>query len=213
VPGLAVHVVCREQPLAHRSQHPHPCPDIPKYVLSLCLCSCSQLSQADEGQRQHYNDGYFQSPYDPFLTPTPNPYTQHPVSPPPDHYSILSPPTHYAATPDPYAARPGPSPHPPPTHYVPSPPPPPPFQYPPQAPPPPQTHSYAQNYGPSYEEEQGDHDPGDIPLLRREPSVSSYVNVDLPIPGAFEDHPGSNIRYGRIPQRIPRRYKTLKKVE
>ncbi|KZP09106.1 glycosyltransferase family 2 protein [Athelia psychrophila] len=33
------------------------------------------------------------------------------------------------------------------------------------------------------------------------------------VPGAYEDESENNIRYGRIPQRVPRRYKTIKKVE
>ncbi|KAG6853465.1 Chitin synthase 4 [Blastosporella zonata] len=35
----------------------------------------------------------------------------------------------------------------------------------------------------------------------------------MPIPGAYDEDDANNIRYGRIPQRIPRRYKTIKKVE
>ncbi|KAJ8691954.1 Chitin synthase 4 [Pleurotus ostreatus] len=42
----------------------------------------------------------------------------------------------------------------------------------------------------------------------------------MPVPGAYGDDPltsddrsENNIRYGRIPQRVPRRYKTIKKVE
>lgn len=61
-------------------------------------------------------------------------------------------------------------------------------------------------------------DTGDIPLLRRDPSYTSGVN--MPVPGAYGDDPltsddrsENNIRYGRIPQRVPRRYKTIKKVE
>lgn len=52
-------------------------------------------------------------------------------------------------------------------------------------------------------------DTGDIPLLRRDPSQAS--GYDMPIPGGYDED--VNIRYGRIPQRIPRRYKTIKKVE
>jgi chitin synthase len=40
------------------------------------------------------------------------------------------------------------------------------------------------------------------------------------MPGSFEDEEddaqdemSTNIRYGRIPQRVPRRYKTIKKFE
>lgn len=56
-----------------------------------------------------------------------------------------------------------------------------------------------------------DEDTGDIPLLRRD-------NPPLPMPGEYDasvadDKSESNIRYGRIPQRVPRRYKTIKKVE
>ena len=65
-----------------------------------------------------------------------------------------------------------------------------------------------------------DMDTGDMPLLRRDPSsVSSLRRV----PGGYEDdgdgaatpdnQSENNIRYGRIPQRVPRRYKTIKKVE
>ncbi|TFY60330.1 hypothetical protein EVJ58_g5214 [Rhodofomes roseus] len=56
-------------------------------------------------------------------------------------------------------------------------------------------------------------DGGDYPLLRRDTGHSS----NLPIPGDYQavaaDEEESNIRYGRIPQRVPRRYKTIKKVE
>lgn len=87
----------------------------------------------------------------------------------------------------------------------------------------------------------GDED-GDIPLLRRDSRGSGmgiripdhnptggefagglggeFINVDAPIPGAYngdwndgDGGDGNNIRYGRIPQRVPRRYKTIKKVE
>lgn len=64
--------------------------------------------------------------------------------------------------------------------------------------------------------EQDMHDTGDIPLLQRDPSRSSY---NMPMPGKYEgegnedDAPEINIRYGRIPQRVPRRYKTIKRVE
>lgn len=65
-----------------------------------------------------------------------------------------------------------------------------------------------------------DIDTGDIPLLRRDPSsVSSIPHL----PGGYDDgdmaaggddaRSENNIRYGRIPQRVPRRYKTTKKVE
>lgn len=63
-------------------------------------------------------------------------------------------------------------------------------------------------------------DTGDMPLLRRDPSSTSSIPHP---PGAYEDdgeggmggdeRSENNIRYGRIPQRVPRRYKTIKKIE
>ncbi|KAI0051502.1 glycosyltransferase family 2 protein [Auriscalpium vulgare] len=35
----------------------------------------------------------------------------------------------------------------------------------------------------------------------------------MPIPGGYNDEGENNIRYGSIPQRVPRRFKTIKKVE
>ncbi|TDL18313.1 glycosyltransferase family 2 protein [Rickenella mellea] len=65
-----------------------------------------------------------------------------------------------------------------------------------------------------------DDDIGDMPLLRRGVSAQS---IPPHVPGAydgttaadhsFEQEEETNIRYGRIPQRVPRRYKTIKKVE
>ena len=65
-------------------------------------------------------------------------------------------------------------------------------------------------------------DTGDIPLLRRDGptggSMGMGMGMGMPIPGEYDpvesdDRSESNIRYGRIPQRVPRRYKTIKKVE
>ncbi|KAI0369434.1 glycosyltransferase family 2 protein [Pilatotrama ljubarskyi] len=58
-------------------------------------------------------------------------------------------------------------------------------------------------------------DTGDIPLLRRDGPTGVGPT---PMPGEYEpvdsdDRSENNIRYGRIPQRVPRRYKTIKKVE
>jgi chitin synthase len=59
-----------------------------------------------------------------------------------------------------------------------------------------------------------------MPLLRRDPSSISSIRR---VPGGYEDdgdgaatpdnQSENNIRYGRIPQRVPRRYKTIKKIE
>lgn len=69
----------------------------------------------------------------------------------------------------------------------------------------------------NYNEPQDD-DMGDIPLLRRDNSAGS--NMLMPVPGSYEQADANddamsenNIRYGEIPRRVPRRYKTIKKVE
>ncbi|KAG8214804.1 glycosyltransferase family 2 protein [Butyriboletus roseoflavus] len=67
----------------------------------------------------------------------------------------------------------------------------------------------------SYTGHEDEIDTGDMPLLQR---GSPYSHTTMPggfenVPGAEDAQPETNIRYGRIPQRVPRRYKTLKKVE
>jgi len=41
--------------------------------------------------------------------------------------------------------------------------------------------------------------------------------MSMHMPGQYnaqlDEDAGNNIRYGRIPQRVPRRYKTLKRIE
>lgn len=60
---------------------------------------------------------------------------------------------------------------------------------------------------------------GDLPLLRA-PSGRSQESFSMNnMPGRYDgtnpadEDANNNIRYGRIPQRVPRRYKTLKRVE
>ena len=55
----------------------------------------------------------------------------------------------------------------------------------------------------------------DEPLLNRRGSRDSAMpgGFDPALLGGPIDDDASNIRYGRIPQRVPRRYKTIKKVE
>jgi chitin synthase len=72
----------------------------------------------------------------------------------------------------------------------------------------------------AHDEDGGDDLEGDIPLLRRDGSHGSgYSMPRANVPGAYDDpvtpdnRSENNIRYGRIPQRVPRRYKTVKKVE
>ena len=83
----------------------------------------------------------------------------------------------------------------------------------------PTAHSSSTTIGqrPSYELHDDGDDPGDMPLLRRDGSRVS--NYSMPhVPGGYDEpvsdnRSETNIRYGRIPQRVPRRYKTIKKVE
>ncbi|KAJ7772078.1 glycosyltransferase family 2 protein [Mycena maculata] len=172
---------------------------------------------------------------DPFSTPQSqlqDPYAIHYASSPP-------PGVHFASTPpppiqyDPYggahygAASPPPvNPYPPMDLHAPihSPPPQGTHDYlatPFQAPPPsstPLSAAYARNAysladdGPV---EPGEDEHGDMPLLRRD--GSSHSGFNMPVPGDYiPEEDGSinnNIRYGRIPQRVPRRYKTIKRVE
>ncbi|THH18657.1 hypothetical protein EW146_g2370 [Bondarzewia mesenterica] len=64
--------------------------------------------------------------------------------------------------------------------------------------------------------ENGLGDAGDLPLLRA-PSQRSAVSLDPSFPGGFaeptDEEQDTNIWYGRIPQRVPRRYKIIKRVE
>jgi len=69
-----------------------------------------------------------------------------------------------------------------------------------------------------HDDNNNDMDAGDMPLLRRDPSSMSSMpqfpgGYDGDEAGGSDDRSENNIRYGRIPQRVPRRYKTIKKVE
>ena len=103
----------------------------------------------------------------------------------------------------------------------------------------PRTSIYNHSQGGGYEvhdddAERDSQDTGDIPLLRRDEGArfaGRLSSLSAPMPGAYEDNgtsanpmqnpyeedeegnQGTHIRYGRIPQRVPRRYKTLKRVE
>ncbi|KAF4580727.1 Chitin synthase, class 1 [Pleurotus pulmonarius] len=191
---------------------------------------------ADEAQRGRYNDGYNPNPSPYTLTTTPNPYERYDAPYTlPDPFAnptyTTPPPTQpggYHSPPpqlDPYGAPLHPQSPPPNTYGAPSHPhsPPPsmqpeyaPFSHPP--PPPALPPAQPQRYELHDDHEDGGLDTGDIPLLRRDPSYNSGMN--MPVPGAYGDDPltsddrsENNIRYGRIPQRVPRRYKTIKKVE
>jgi chitin synthase len=126
-----------------------------------------------------------------------------------------------------------------PLHTISPPPPPPPFHLQPQQqqqpyhtftpdqsfsaadlnlPPPPLSNQTSTTLFQPYEDpDQEVEDMGDLPLLRAPSgrSQESFVNI----PGRYDSIPpadddaNNNIRYGRIPQRVPRRNKTLKRVE
>ncbi|KAH8109773.1 glycosyltransferase family 2 protein [Phellopilus nigrolimitatus] len=175
----------------------------------------SYLPEADEAQRaQQYNyasHAYQHDPNHPGLAATPNPYQNAPYGQGhlPDPFSTPNP-TGYPLSPPPILRSP-----PPPVD---------PFN--PYHSPPPQHTGYlnpgmeAQALRPtsshysSYDapEPISNDDFGDIPLLRRD------SGSQMEFPGGFTDNPEGdqeedNIRYGRIPQRVPRRYKTMKRVE
>ncbi|KAJ7655402.1 chitin synthase-domain-containing protein [Mycena rosella] len=189
--------------------------------------------QQQEGQPAHYGNDpfatpqsqYEQDPYAAHYASSPPPGTHFTGTPPPaaplqydpyagaHHYGAASPPPQGQYPPvDPYG---GPIHSPPPqgTHdYLATP-----FQ-PPQPSSTPLSAAYARNAysladdGPV---EHAEDEHGDMPLLRRDPS--SHSGFNMPVPGDYiPEEDGSinnNIRYGRIPQRVPRRYKTIKRVE
>ncbi len=142
----------------------------------------------------------------PYSSPMPAPPTPHPPSPPPQGYQTSlhpgSPPLMHPGSPS--LMHPV---SPPPMHQVsPSP-----QIYPSPTPSPYEPHG--QGFDPQEEDMQ---DTGDMPLLRR-PSGGVH-SPPMPMPGEYDpptsdDRSESNIRYGRIPQRVPRRFKTIKKVE
>jgi hypothetical protein len=199
------------------------------------------VHQPDEGQQGHYNDGY--SPYpptthydqpnyasDPFSTP--HDYQSHPQHA--QDYQPNYPPVGHDPFNPPYRQSPSPS-HPDPystSSYSIS-----------QPPPPPQLYQQQQPHGsftadqslstsdltvpplPSlsnqtsttafqpYEDDHGLDDMGDLPLLRA-PSGRSQESLSMNMPGQYgAPLDESGIRYGRIPQRVPRRHKTLKRIE
>ncbi|KAF4621803.1 hypothetical protein D9613_012089 [Agrocybe pediades] len=161
---------------------------------------------------QHYGPGQGAHLADPFEPPR-SPFT----SPPPPQQHPLYPPQqveqgHAAYRPPTAPAHPL---SPPPTSMM--------------VPPPPSQGGFA-TPGPSitpgslypsgydlHDDVNNDMDAGDMPLLRRDPSSMSSMPQ---FPGSYDADGGAddnrsenNIRYGRIPQRVPRRYKTIKKVE
>ena len=118
----------------------------------------------------------------------------------------------------------------------PPPPPPPPFQsqpqqqhvaYPPgpsystanlHVPPPPPLSNQTSTtlFNPYHDQDNELGDEGDLPLLRA-PSARSQESLSMHMPGQYisqlDEDAGNNIRFGRIPQRVPHRYKTLKRIE
>ncbi|KAG1735652.1 glycosyltransferase family 2 protein [Suillus occidentalis] len=182
----------------------------------------SRYHDADEAQRGHYNDGYnphHQTPnpygeqlYDPYDSNNYNPQFEHQPYDPNQQYHL----------PDPFLTPQIQSTPFPPSqsqdlrHQQEQPPPQIPADYltpharfssfdNSQPAPRPQSH-----FGQDYEMVERD-DLGDMPLLRPN---GSYATA--PMPGSYldtDDRSETNIRYGHIPQRVPRRYKTIKKVE
>lgn len=178
-------------------------------------------SEADEAQHRHYNDGQFVNPYDhydPFNPPLQNSYPGPPPALPPQQPAYYVPPPPpppppvnpfsggvpaYTVSPSP-GILPGLSPSPAAgLSYPPLP------QSPETRPASGASHSVRYRLAPPsvYEpQEEQDQDEGDLPLLAR-PGPKEDISGD------GGDGEESNVRYGRIPQRVPRRYKTLKRVE
>ena len=192
--------------------------------------------EIDEAQHRHYNDGFTPNPYenygDPFNPyPPPQPPPPPPLPPQQQSYHVAFESSYSPPQPPMLPYQPGP----------PLPPPGPPPQGAYTSPSPDRPASAAQyrqsmydftednngggrepqrNYERyNYDQEQDAvGDAGEIPLLRH---PSSQPSLRGRVPGAFDDSDStavasetdSNVRYGRIPQRMPRRYKTLKKVE
>ncbi|KDQ51532.1 glycosyltransferase family 2 protein [Jaapia argillacea MUCL 33604] len=195
--------------------------------------------EADEGQRGRYNDGY--NPYP--SNPNPyddhaftNPYAPQQAQPLPDPFANPSTPPHptlYNAH-DPYQHAISPAQDYLSPHYNPNAPVAP--SYPPSSTPA-SSSTYvggggysggggiAQSYDSLPQQEHEDDElgeAGDIPLLNRRPGgggddlAGLNAGGQAGMPGGYADggsDEANNIRYGRIPQRVPRRYKTIKKVE
>lgn len=181
----------------------------------------SHYPEADEAQRRHYNDGYTPNPYDNYVSDPFNPPAQYPPQQQQPYRVAFSPPPH-----NPYASPPPPPPPPiirPSSVFQPPPPPPPPHpllasssSFSASAIHPGPSATPASMYHP-YDHEEHE-DTGESPLLRRHASEMSFVHVprkfdDEDAPVVDDARSENNVRYGRIPQRVPRRYKTLKKVE
>uniref|UniRef100_A0A0W0G327 Chitin synthase n=1 Tax=Moniliophthora roreri TaxID=221103 RepID=A0A0W0G327_MONRR len=188
-----------------------------------------------EANRRHFNDAYPPQPTQTQSQYYPGGFASPPPPPPPP------PPTQPQYEPyDPYIPHTtSPPPPPPPQQFYDPPyapaghlsPPPPPQQDPFNTP---STLYHRTSYelhddGPvQHSNNPDDNDGLDMPLLHRNTSSNNAMRLpgggggfDFPEPSAPLSMPGaynssedqSNIRYGRIPQRVPRRYKTIKKVE
>lgn len=182
----------------------------------------SRSVQADEGQRRHYNDGYnthdtdsspYDRPYDPqqpygsvlpdpFVTPQQQQHLGPFADPPGAHDAYGQPmPPHSGTPPMPVTDYMHP-------HFNPD-----------MGAPGSYPASTTVVGGSTYDlHDDNGEDPGDMPLLRRGGSAGS--NYSMPhVPGGYnepvisDNRSENNIRYGHIPQRVPRRYKTIKKVE
>ena len=212
-------------------------------ILCMTLtCPYTSLTRVSTGATTIYpaTNPYNQ---DPFSTPHDNPSTAYPPrgqeyqsSHPPVGLDPFSLPYRQSPSPNHHEAYTTPShlPH----ALSPPPPPPPPFHlrpqqqhvgYPPgpsystpdlHVPPPPPLSNQTSTaiFNPYHDPDNGLGDETDSPLLRA-PSARSQesLSMSMHMPGQYnaqlDEDAGNNIRYGRIPQRVPRRYKTLKRIE
>ncbi|KAG1844434.1 chitin synthase [Suillus tomentosus] len=188
----------------------------------------SRYNEADEAQRGHYNDGYSAHPsqtpnpyeeqlHDPYDPNRYNPQFEHRPYDPNQQYHLPDPflTPRVQSTPFPpsqlqdlYQQQQQQHPPQPPIDYLT-----PHVHYSPFDNAPPASRPQSQ-FGMDYEMvEREDNDLGDMPLLQHN---GPYTAAQMP--GGYQeaisdDRSETNIRYGHIPQRVPRRYKTIKKVE
>ena len=197
-------------------------------LLTNSLITHSSLQQGQQGPYDPYPAYSAPNPYDYQPSPSPNPYEHEhqgfqPIHPDPFATSQSPPPPNLYHAPSLHATSPPPqqdylNPSYSNFHSVPPPPPLPTVTPPPNLGPSPSPFESAHGHGYDLHDDPNDDniDTGDIPLLRRDKSTASSTMVGMPgdyDPVTPDDRSESNIRYGRIPQRVPRLYKTIKRIE
>ncbi|RPD56704.1 glycosyltransferase family 2 protein [Lentinus tigrinus ALCF2SS1-7] len=187
-------------PAPQQSYHPSPSPNYEQEHQAFQPLHLDPYIVPPQGQPGGFSlpqpSSYRDSAYQPNFPPAHSPPPNHPASPP---LHPGSPPLHPGSP----SLHPG--------EYIPGP-------QPIGAPLAPQPSPYSEHVGfQLHDDGPEDFDAGDIPLLRRDGNTGSTMPIPS-MPGEYDtvegdDRSENNIRYGMIPQRVPRRYKTIKKVE